>query len=188
MTPDQKQIHLPVHNGSPECWERIVLRLQEEEILNTSLSTLPTHNAPDSWPVIEASITTRRRIHIWTLRTAAVVVIGLAVWIISRSYRETQTKTVSVEIASADFEFDHTDVSTNAIKLIRNASAQTEGLSTNPAFREMITDLEQLEHEQLELEKEIERNGVAPELIRAKVELENRRAQTTKNLIRLIML
>jgi hypothetical protein len=178
-----------MHNAPSGTWRRISDRLDEDDILEQMLRTMPLHEAPVVWSEIEDAIPVHSFRHfVWMAKAAAMLIVGFGLWIILDHYYEAEAITVSKEMISTDIAFEQSETSTTVNELIRDASNQTEGVTNNSAIIELMKDLDLLEKEQSELAQEIEKNGNIPELIKARIEVENRKAQTAKNLVRIVML
>lgn len=206
---------LPEYDPHPDLWARIDADLTSDERLACVVSDLPRHEPKANlWERIEnrnadrspvlaendqtgaATADRRNRFTVvrplWAGLAAAAVVVLVGVWLLLRT---TATESVRVEYAVEAGRSAVVDVSADdspsgadqrAEDFIRQQCAEQTLACQRPDVHELRNQLTDLTAEQERIEQERQTFGDDPRLVRAQVQIENQRADVTKELITLL--
>lgn len=202
---------LPEHDPHPDLWARIDADLTSDERLARAIADLPTAEPKaDLWKRIEeppptlTSVSAERHQTeswnaftvirpLWAGLAAAAVVVLVGMWLFLRSEA---TETTRVEYATeinpliaspADLPGDvPSTADQRAEAFIRQQCAGQTLACQRPEVHELRNQLTDLTAEQKRIERERQTFGDDPRLVRAQVQIENQRADVTKELITLL--
>ena len=199
---------LPKHDPHPDLWARIEADLVSDEQLARAINDLPTfepkahlwYGILEFSPVFlaqnrtEAAMADRRHTDtvirpLWVGLAAAAVVVLVGVWLFLRPGND---ESVRVEYAvetgqsmpSPDGVPSTADQRAEAF--IRQQCAEQTLACQRPEVHELRNQLNDLTAEQERIEQERQTFGDDPRLVRAQVQIENQRADVTKELIALL--
>ena len=194
---------LPEYDPHPGLWSRIEADLTAHERLTTVLADLPEYEpAPDAWDTIAQSLDAAEHLieplalptRVVPLRpwwaAAAAVVIMVGVWL---SWPSKQSAGERIEYAvetgsvvTAPPPFTVTEADRRAAAFIEQQCAAQTVACQQPAVHELRTQLAELTRQEQRLAQERQTFSNDPALIRAQVQVENQRAEVTKELITLL--
>ena len=206
--------NLPEHDPRPDLWARIEADLDSDAVLTRVTSELPLHEPnADLWATIETVLaedagddlpvalplkkqpgyvfpfTVVRPV--WAGLAAAAVIMLVGVWLFLKPQ---STESVRVEYAVETGRSMPNVASDNgpstaderADAFIRQQCAEQQLACQRPEVHELRNQLTDLTAEQTRLEQERRTFGDDPRLVRAQVQVENQRAEVTKELITLL--
>ncbi|GAB3640274.1 hypothetical protein [Spirosoma arcticum] len=183
---------LPEHDPRPDLWARIEADLTSDERLARAVGDLPTFEPKahlwDDIPTDRRNTFTVIR-PLWAGLAAAAVVVLVGVWLFLRpgndeSVRVEYAVETGQSIPSPDGVPSTADQ--RAEEFIRQQCAQQTLACQRPEVHELRNQLTDLTAEQERIEQERQTFGDDPRLVRAQVQIENQRADVTKELITLL--
>lgn len=202
---------LPEHDPRPDLWARIEADLLSDERLARAVGELPTFepkaglwdDAPEISPVLlrqsqtEAATANRRDAIIrplWAGLAAAAVVVLVGVWLFlwvgdGESVRveyAVETNRSMITPDGAPFDNAPSTADQRAETFIRQQCDEQQLACQRPEVHELRNQLTNLTAEQERIEHERQTFGDDPRLVRAQVQIENQRADVTKELITLL--
>lgn len=194
---------LPEHDPHPDLWTRIEADLNSEVILTRAISNLPTFEPkadlwdgiPDFGPVLTSKSQTDVRgvftvvRSLWSGLAVAAVVVLVGIWLFLRPGNDESVRVeYAVETGQSMPSLD--DVPSTADQraeaFIRQQCAEQTLACQRPEVHELRNQLTDLTAEQERIEQERQTFGDDPRLVRAQVQIENQRADVTKELITLL--
>ena len=184
---------LPEYDPRPDLWARIEADLLSDEQLARAINDLPTfepkaHLWDDTLAADRQTTFTVTR-SLWAGLTAAAVVVLVGVWLFLRpendeSVRVEYALEAAPSIPSPDGLPSTADQ--RAEEFIRQQCAEQTLACQRPEVHELRNQLTDLTAEQKRIEQERQTFGDDPRLVRAQVQIENQRADVTKELIALL--
>ena len=197
---------LPEYEPHPDLWARIEADLLADEQLGRVMQTLPDYEPKaDLWDAIVRDLRADEPAKIrplwlqpstrslWAGLAAAAVVVLVGSWLF---FRAEATETVRMEYAveqsettnSTDLQPTDRQLSADvrAEEFIAQQCAEQNIVCQRPEVHELRNQLTNLTAEQERLDREQQIFGDDPTLVRARVKLENQRADVTKELITLL--
>lgn len=182
---------LPEHDPHPDLWARIEADLDSDAILMRAIADLPTFE-PKGIPADRRHIFMVIR-PLWAGLAAAAVVVLVGVWLF---VRPGTAETVRVEYATETnysmaaptdvLDDSPSTADQRAEAFIRQQCAGQTLACQRPEVHELRNQLADLTAEQERIEQERQTFGDDPRLVRAQVQIENQRADVTKELITLL--
>lgn len=192
---------LPEYDPRPDLWARIDADLTSDERLARAIGDLPTfepNGIPDFSPIFTAQNRTEVRDIItrplWAGLAAAAVVVLVGVWLFLRTGRAESVRVeYAVEagrlmpaVADAGPDGAPSGADQRAEAFIRQQCAEQTLACQRPEVHELRNQLTDLTNEQNRIAEERRTFGNDPRLVRAQVQIENQRADVTKELITLL--
>ena len=205
--------NLPEHDPHPNLWARIEADLDSDAVLARVTGELPLlEPSADLWANIEQSLSGEAADEptvlppnkqpgyvflftvvrpVWAGLAAAAVVVLVGVWLFFRSNAGESVRVEyavetgrSVPNAASDDALSSADERADAF--IRQQCAEQQLACQRPEVHELRNQLTDLTAEQTRIEQERRTFGDDPRLVRAQVQIENQRAEVTKELITLL--
>ncbi len=197
---------LPEYDPHPDLWARIEADLLADEQLGRAMQTLPDYEPKaDLWDAIDHDLQADETLKIrplwsqpktrslWAGLAAAAVVVLVGSWLF---FRPEPTETVRMEYAIEQTDSANptkiqsidrqSSADVRAEEFIAQQCAEQNIVCQRPEVHELRNQLTNLTEEQHRLDREQQIFGDDPALVRARIKLENQRADVTKKLITLL--
>lgn len=197
---------LPEYDPHPDLWARVEADLLADEQLGRAMQTLPDYEPKANlWDAIEGDLQSDEAVKIrplwsqpntrslWAGLAAAAVVVLVGSWLF---FRPEATETVRMEYAVEQLDAaspnnsqptdSQSSADVRAQEFIAQQCAEQNIVCQRPEVHELRNQLTNLTTEQQRLDREQQIFGDDPALVRARVKLENQRADVTKELITLL--
>ena len=214
---DEALANLPQHEPDAAAWNKIEAFLDFEDRLQQIVPELPEHEPSDFlWSRIEENLpaqtgqelplpiaeTAQKQTKVFSLYRYAAAIAASVVLLLVGVYffrnPELKNKAASVHIAYSEEVLtvpepaipaiaDFLEAEHEGLAFIEQHCTQLPETCQTPEFKELKTQLAELEKENEQLKRDLALYGEDPMLVQSQIKVENLKAQVTKELIQLIV-